>query len=647
MATTDKYPLPGVYTSETYTPRVNTTGGGNASIAFVGPAIGYRTASQRITLDGTTPVSLLNSGVIADSYNVVGASNGFSYNNNEDYVAINNSDGTTTIARLIRSTSTTKQSVTNKVYTYFSAQPSFSILFDSEGAPIDGYIIAGTVVVKDSEDKTYVEDVDFAINYYTGVFSNVVGGSLINATQLSISFDWTTAEPVELPGEASATLSHQFVSKTESGLGTLVIVSSQTNGNNYGDTPDGTSGGQVAGGYVEDVDFVVDYQTGRITRTSTSRIPEFIEADGNYMYAAYSYDKIRSGDTVIVSYNYRSADYTQAQKFSNYNECINVYGSPWAADGSIQSPLSLAIYIATKSGLGDFWACACEPVSYAGSEPTYSVASFESALSELTKVSPIDIVVPVSGQPEVWAAAQTHIAQMKENQDERRIVLGADGTGSPISDDQMIAYARSIASEDVEFVSPSTFNVLNGVNNVVDTLPGYYAAACVAGWYSSHPQYEPITHKTLLGLYGQEQAESKTAVVKSNMRNAGLMYIDQKDGAMMVIQGVTTSTDSVIRRESNIQMCKQYIMKNARQGFSNGFIGTAISAQTLLDIKSSMVSLLTSWRSDGYLYSFTDPGVTQDTLDPTQINIVFDYQPTYGVNYIRIEFSINSATVNI
>lgn len=636
--------LPGIYTKEVDGPRLNTVVGGNAVVAFVGPAIGYRTATQQITLEGVDAVPLNNAGVIADSYTVIGASSGVQFVNGQDYIVVQGADQKATIARRLTRSTTAKQTVTEKQYTYFSAQPSFSILYDANNNPIEGFVIAGTVVVKDDQSKTYVEGTDYIINYQTGVFSSKIGGSLANNTQLSISFDWATAEPVQLSGEASYTLSHPYVSKDESGLGTVAIVSSATDGNAYGDTPDGNGSGQVEGGYVEGIDFVVDYVTGRISRTPSSRIPSFDETKGNYMYAAYAYSGIRSGDRVIVTYNYKGGTYTAAQYFTSYNECIDVYGVPWDAAGNVQSPLSLAIYIASLCGLSGFYAAACDPATQGGSAATYTVQSFEDALEQLTKVDGIDIVCPVSGSPEVWNAAQAHIKAMKENADERIAFLGADGTEEAVTSDQMIAYAKSLASEDCVLVSPATFQFRNRQTNVVEPIAGFYGAAAVSGLASSMAQYNPLTHKKVLGLYGPN--ESFTTTVKANQVNNGLLFIDYINASMMVIQGITTSTASVVKRELNIQLCKLYIVKSLRRAFATGFIGSVASVQTLLDIKSSTDALLAQMQNDGYLSEYTDPSVEQDATDPTQVNIKLGYTPMYGINRIYIEFSINGTTAS-
>ena len=146
----------------------------------------------------------------------------------------------------------------------------------------------------------------------------------------------------------------------------------------------------------------------------------------------------------------------------------------------------------------------------------------------------------------------------------------------------------------------------------------------------------------MLGLYGPN--ETFTTTGKTNQVNNGLLFIDYINAAMTVIQGITTSTASVVKRELNIQMCKLYIVKSLRRAFASGFIGSVATAQVLLDIKSSTAALLSRMQTDGYLTEYTDPSVEQDATDPTQVNISLGYTPTYGINRIYIKFSINGTT---
>lgn len=636
MAISTEYRMPGVYSNEVSGPRLNLTSGGNAVVAFIGPAVGYRSASQQAVLNGTDEVPLGNTGVIADSYAVTGRSSGTRYSLGEDFAAVQDADGTTSISRLIKKLSTATETVDGKKFTYYVAQPTFNILVDDNGDPIDGYVIKGTVSI-----PGYTEGVDYAIDYHSNIFMARSGGKLENAVELAISYKWTTAEPVELMGEASYTLDHRFVSKDamngSDGAYTMKLVSAKVGDNEYGDTPGASNG------YIEGVDYVIDYDTGRLTRTASSRIPSFSDEQENYMYAEFGYCAIKSGETVVIDYKYSDPSYNKAKFFSSYNEMASVYGNPWnERTGEVQSEVSMAAYIASRNGMSSFYGVAVKPVVVDGSAPTYPISSWEAAFDELTIVDGIDIIVPVSGDQAIWDMCREHIAKMKENQDERVAIVGADGSSEIVPSDTMIAMAQSLNDDDIWMVGPSSFRFRNPITAVVSPVGGQYAAAAVAGVCSTQPQYVPLTQKSVTGFYSANEYETK--VIKKNELANGVMYIDEVSGGLRVLHGRTTSTASIVEQEANIVLTKYYIIKTMRRAFANGYIGSIITDSTLLGIKSAANSILCNLRDNNYIAAFSGLVVSVDEMNQTQVNVSFEYQPVYSMNYIDITFSVDATT---
>ena len=640
MAISSEYRLPGVYSQEIEGPRLTTTTGGNATIAFVGPALGYRTASQQIALSGTTEVTLNNTGVIADSYVVKGRSSGTTYTLDKDYTATQDANGNTRIARKLTALSTTKTAVSGHTHVFYTAQPSFTLPTQLDGEDADGYVIKGTLTIKNGS-TAYAEDTDYSVDYHTNTVSAKTGGAFVNGSTLTISYDWTTAEPIELVGEAAYGLRHKYISKDsmsgEDSAYTCKIVSCEYGDYKYGDTPGATDG------YIEDVDFTIDYTTGRINRTATSRIPTFDEDTGNLFYIEFAYDQIKSGETVVVTYNYVDTTYGTATYYDSYNSLTADLGTPWnSSTGAIQSPIAMAAYIATKNGMGGCYAVPVEGTIFDGSDVTYTTAAWETAIDALTVVSGIDIVVPLTGDQNIWEAVEAHISAMKENEDERIAIVGADGTDGVVSSDQMIAYAEAIASPDIWMVSPSTFKMRNPITSVVEPVAGYYAAAAVAGLNSSLAQYVPLTHKSILGLYSANEYNTKT--IKKNQCANGLMYIDENSAGMQILHGRTTSNDSIVDRESNIVLTKYYVIKTMRELFANGYIGSIITSDTLAGIRSAVGSALYQLQNSNFISDYTEVTAAQDSSNPTQVNVAFEYVPVYSMNYIEISFSVDGST---
>lgn len=660
MAVSTSYRLPGVYSEETTGPFVNAVAGGNAVVALIGPAVGYSTAAQQVTLVDLTPVDLNETGVIEGSVVLSNRVGGTTYVNGVDFYEAENADTlVTSVRRNLSSLSLAKSSVSGMTHTYYTAEPSFDIMIDGSGDEIDGYPIAGTVIVVDTTADpaaTLVDGTDYDVDYHSGFVTAKAGGALsdpeANGHVLSISYDWTTAEPMELVGESAFVLEHKYIS--ENGLGTdepytcnIVCCDYEQDGveYSYGDTPNASEG------YVENVDFVVDYQSGRITRTAASRIPSFDSGVKNYMYIEFAYCAIRSGEQLIANYSYQDAEYTQPRLVSSYADAAKYYGEAWDTDsGDVISPLSMGAYIAFQNGMGYCYMCAVEgSVTSATNDGVtvtsveYSTTAWENAFNQLTLIDGIDIIVPLTSDQSNWAFGVSHLATMKANQDERVMIIGADGTVVDVDASGMISVAQSFSSDDVWVVAPSTFRFRNPIRGVVEVVPGYYAAAAVAGYNSSVAQYVPLTRKAVNGFYSSNVRATKQS--KQNQCANGLMYIDEVNGQLRILHGRTTSTANIVKAESNVVLTKYFIIKRMRRMFETGYIGEIITDDTLLSVKSSASSILSNLRSNNYLYDFQGLTVEVDELIPTQVNISFEYIPVYGMNYIQISFSVNSGIV--
>ena len=635
MPVTTTYRLPGVYSHEAYSSRLGVNGTGNAVVAFVGPALGYLTASEQVALDGTTGVELSNTSIISDSFNVTNRLNGAAYTQDVDYAVSVSGDGYSTISRKVNvladySATPASTAVTGLSYSFTVASPTFSLV---EAAGVDGYVIKGTLVIKAGQ-TTLVEGTDYIVDYATGMASAITGGALNANKTLTINFYWTPLEPVQLVGESYTSLNKAYVSKNGLGDCTLQIVSCKYSTYNFGDRPSLPTGTTE---YVEGVDYVVDYTSGRIARTAGSRIPSYSDSVGDLMYVDYGYSGIRSGDTVVVTYHYSDATYGQAKYFDSYNNFSAYFGSAWNDEGDIVSPISAAAYLATRNGMQGCYGVA---VGTSGTG-TPSLQAWGDAFDALDVVDGIDIVVPISGDSAVWSLAQSHIVTMKDNEDERVCIVGADGTQSIIEPSGMIALAQGLNDEDMWLVAPSTFRMLNPVTGEITVVPAYYMAAAIAGYNASVPQYMPLTAKNPSGFYSANEYNTKST--KTNECANGLMYVDEVSGVMRILHGLTTDTSSIVGRESNIVLTKYYIIKRMRRLFANGYIGSVITDQSLLSIKGAAHALLTDLRDANYLTSFVGPTVTQNSTNPTQVDVSFSYRPAYSLNYIDIAFTLDSS----
>ena len=644
MPISTDYRLPGVYTQEVSGPRLSTSATGGTVVAFVGPGIGYRSASQRVAMTGTDSVALTNVGVDKSSVTITSASGGTTFEQGAYEVTLGPDNAASVSRKLSQLKGGDKADLTDrtKSFTFYTAQPVVD-LHDEETD--EWYVVRGSVRATMGEEETALEEgTDFAVDYHTGEFSAMSGGQLANGKTVTVKFCSVAAEPVELVGEVSYTLTHKFIAKDgmsgDSGKYSLKLLKYT-----FQEDVAASTATVSDGNYREDVDFVIDYDSGRIARMAGSSIPSFndTEAPGNdsgtLLYAEFAYCPIQDGQSVVISYHYTGDAYYSATWCDSYNDVRTNYGDPWSATtGEPTSLLSVAAYIATQNGLGGCY-CAAVRESEGGS---YSLNAWADAFDRLTVVQGIDVVVPLSGDQAVWNLAVGHVNNMCEEYDERVCILGADGTDVSVSYDQLISYAEGLSDENAWLVGPGTFKMRNPMTNAIDVVPGYYAAAAVAGYESRVPTYTPLTQKTIMGLYGANELYSRAT--KRNVCANGVMYVDESGANMRILHGRTTSNASIIERESNIVLTKHHVIKTVRSMFDDGYIGSVINQNTLISIKSGVENSLASMQSQGYMSSYGGITVEQDAANLTQVNVSFEYVPTYSLNYIEISFSIDGTT---
>jgi hypothetical protein len=264
---------------------------------------------------------------------------------------------------------------------------------------------------------------------------------------------------------------------------------------------------------------------------------------------------------------------------------------------------------------------------------------FEDAIAKLLTIEDIDIIIPVSGEQAVHELVITHIAACVANQMERRAIFGTDGVDDPLTSTEAIAMASAYENERTMLLSPSSIQYFNALSNSIEELPSYYVAAALAGVAASYEAYIPLTMKQIYGFYGVNEYKSK-AVKMNEMRN-GLALFDVFHGVFRMLHGKTTDTSSIVTSEWSVSFAKDRMMQSLRDAFSTNIIGTPITADTPYMVKSMTIGVLERLKVNSYINDYGDVKVRQNTTDPTLIEVKYAYKPTYPLNYIYIQFSVD------
>lgn len=349
---------------------------------------------------------------------------------------------------------------------------------------------------------------------------------------------------------------------------------------------------------------------------------------------------IASGDYVTISYQFTDPDYYVPKVYTDYDRLSEIYGTPFDGNtGVINSPLSLAAFLAFENGAHQIVAVPVQAVS-----STPSTNEWSSAIAQLRDTTGVNVVVPVTGQTVVHDAARTHCAVMKDLGDYRRAFVGRD-MDVTISD--LMSEAVAYGDSRMVVVGPGKFQTFDGSSNTFVDLPGPYAAAAVAGAHASRPVQVPLTRKKIRGFSSiPSQAQEPTLV--GAQRSGVCMLWQQRDGNVVVRHGLTTNMTDQYSREINVQAAKdrmQELVLNTLD--AQQLIGSVITDSTPQYVVGAVTGALEVAKSTGLINNYSSVKYRQPTTNQTLLEVRFQYKPSLPLNYISVQFAIDTNTGSI
>jgi hypothetical protein len=357
------------------------------------------------------------------------------------------------------------------------------------------------------------------------------------------------------------------------------------------------------------------------------------------------------GSTYYVSYKYRKdeSDY-EPQVFTDYDDIVAEYGNyEVTASGVIINSLSLAAEIAFQNGVSQL---VCVQVKKDNDD-----LAMQDAIDKLTRNLPgvrnINTIVPLTESDSVGAYAMKHVDIMssEEHAQERMVYLGAR-RNQPITKNAtaldrtvgMIQQAQNYANERVVFVVPGEvvkdIRDLNTGRVNERTLPGCYAAVAVASLGLVNDPAEPLTNKQITGLKYITRLLSETE--KNQLAAAGCCVLEQKGSIIKVRHGITTATDDVNAQEITLIQIKDYVIDACRKTCGDLYIGNKNKPSIISDIQYTISSILNQFVSQEVLLGYQGLTVKRSKDDPRQVDVKFEIEAVYPLNYINISFGFAS-----
>lgn len=379
--------------------------------------------------------------------------------------------------------------------------------------------------------------------------------------------------------------------------------------------------------------------------------------DGSYPDTVTTITPVGTGTlpvntTISVAYRYANANYFAVNSFTDFASLIAVYGTPFnPTTGALQSPLSLAAQIAFENGANTLYAVALSGLGSLSDQ-------YRDAYTLTESTTNIDITVPVFAETAI--ADNTDLASyvsklvthLKNCEADGFPRVGILGVGSGFSDSVTPdTIATTFAYKRAVFVWPKELLYYNNLTNQTVTIGGSYLAAACAGVLANNNVNQGLTRRQIRSFAGLtlKAAQSSSVSNKNVWSAAGVAVAEVNRLSQLVIRhGTTTDPSSVTNRELSIVRSQDALFNIVQQSLDQaGLIGAPITEDTTLQVKSIIGGALETCVSTDTIQAYSNLTVRQQSLpngDPTVIECLFSYQPTYPLNYITVKFTLDLST---
>jgi hypothetical protein len=363
---------------------------------------------------------------------------------------------------------------------------------------------------------------------------------------------------------------------------------------------------------------------------------------------------VPDSSVVFVSYRFTDPDYHLPFRSFDYDDVRAAFGEALnPVTGAIASPLSLAAKIAFENG-----ATEVVLVATTGTSEETTRTQLTEAYTKLEIEQDVNIIVPLpvgilgteTGVGDVINIGTDLRGQLEKslNNGQLRVgILGYD-VGVSVPPDDIVG---SLRSERLVLAFPNSLDYFVGLQNRIVTIGGFYLAAAYAGRLSSLPVQMPLTKKQITGFSGISSPVLSTMnnSYKNKLSDAGVAVTEvARDRRLVVRHGTTTDRSSVNTRELSVVRARDSLINLLRDTIDRaGLIGTPIDLNTPTRVKGVVAGVLESAVNAQVIVDYASLKARQLTLDPTVIEVKFEYKPAYPLNYIVVAFAIATSTGDV
>lgn len=368
-----------------------------------------------------------------------------------------------------------------------------------------------------------------------------------------------------------------------------------------------------------------------------AREQEDAPLEGDVYYVSYKYQKDESEYNPKVFYSYNNQ--AVYEEYGDYT----VLGT-----GTVHNSLTLGAEIAFESGLDKI---VCVQVK------NESVSEFKKAIDKLQNSIPgidnISTIIPLTNDITVGKYLKEHVNLMSDEEYAMERMgyftaeIGQAIDKEPATNDATVGIIQTAAElndERIVFIAnDKIYRTVSAANALSSTalsiaIPTYFAAIAIAALGITNDPAEPLTNKTISGFNGlvTEYKESE----KNKMAGAGCLVLHQSGNIIKIRHGLTTYQDLSDYNSSEITcvQVKDYVIALSRKLTADGYIGRKNKPSMTGELQSAFSIMLNSLVSKEIILGVQNLQVVRDPYEPRQINISFQIEAIYPLNWIDIEF---------
>lgn len=351
---------------------------------------------------------------------------------------------------------------------------------------------------------------------------------------------------------------------------------------------------------------------------------------------------ISDGDFLTAEYQFTDADYLTPMRTADFEDIKDKFGTTFDNEGEIQSPLTFGAQLVLINGAPEVVIVPVDP-----SDDTTENESWDSAFDTLKNIANIDIVIPLTGDTSIHELAFQHIQSMISMNSFRRLFVGYDGTVDTVSVTQIGDRANAYSNPRVSVFAPPRFEIYNPVNNENINVGGQYFAAACAGRMGGQSVQEPLTRKVVSGF--RRIIDTYTENEMLTLQRGGVVVGWQKrNGAIIVRHGLTTDMRNDYVREISVHAARDRLQEMLYDGLDRqGLIGSYITESAPLRVKGAVVGILDYASDIDLIFDYTEVKWRIPQSRPTVIQVRCLYKPTMPLNYIDLQFAIDTQSGDI